>query len=144
MLIPVRSQHGRLAFAISAWVILAAASSSNDGLRPAIAVDASIQVEPGDRPPAIAAFPKFTDNAPYSELRRKLLEAGWQPASNADADRCEPGDTRCEGRSEMQSCAGTGEGNCLFLWRKGDAVFAVSTIGDPALVAAVECRSHCR
>jgi hypothetical protein len=79
----------------------------------------------------------------YAVLRRKLIRSRWQPAITANADRCGTGDARCEGRPEMQSCAGTGEANCLFLWRKDGTLLAISTIGDPAIVDAVECR-NCR
>jgi hypothetical protein len=93
---------------------------------------------------ATVAYPQFTKNEASAAFRDKLLQACWQPEKAADADQCMAGDARCEGRPEMQSCAGTGEANCLFLWRKGDALLAVSTVGIPASVAAVECRSHCQ
>lgn len=90
------------------------------------------------------SFPLFQKNSLYVNLRTKIIAAGWRPASTADADKCETGDSRCAGRPEMQSCAGTGEANCLFLWRKHETLFAISTVGDPAIVSAIKCRSHCR
>jgi hypothetical protein len=93
---------------------------------------------------ATIAYPQFTKNEAYAAFRDKLVQSGWQPEKTTDADQCMAGDARCKDRPEMQSCAGTGEANCLFLWRKGDTVLAVSTVNDPATVAAIECRSHCK
>jgi hypothetical protein len=102
-----------------------------------------------DRPqtdfqPKSAAPSVLARNTPYAVAREYLLREGWQPASTSDADKCEGGDTRCEGRPEMQACAGTGEANCLFLWKRNTTVIVVTTFADPPLVSAVECRSDCR
>jgi hypothetical protein len=96
--------------------------------------------KPGTR----SAYPRFPGKFPYTQAREDLLASGWQPVVSADADVCEAGDTRCEGRPEMEACAGTGEGNCLFVWRKDKIVIAVTTYDDPPLVASVRCRSGCR
>jgi hypothetical protein len=40
------------------------------------------------------------------------------------------GDTRCQGRPEMEACAGTGMANCNFLWKKDGKTIAVYTIGE--------------
>jgi hypothetical protein len=96
------------------------------------------------RPKKSAPLPAFEKGEPYSALRGRLVNSGWRPASDADADQCTKGDGRCEGRPEMQSCAGTGEANCLFLWQKASTLIAVSTIYDPPVAEAVECRAHCR
>ena len=90
------------------------------------------------------SLPAFEKGELYSALRGRLVNSGWQPASNVDADQCIRGDGRCEGRPEMQSCAGTGEANCLFLWQKASTFIAVSTIYDPPVAEEVECRAHCR
>lgn len=68
---------------------------------------------------------KFT---PYSVARERLLKSGWQPVINAGADPCEKGDERCEGKPEMQSCAGVAEANCVFLWKKNGRVREISAI----------------
>lgn len=92
---------------------------------------------------AATAYPQFAKDEDYKTFRAKLVQAGWQPETAADADHCMAGDERCKGRPEMQSCAGTGAANCVFLWRKGDTVMAVSTVGIPTTVSGIECRSHC-
>ena len=89
--------------------------------------------------------PAFKRRELYSAVRERLLKFGWQPASTADADRCIQGDSRCEGRPEMQACAGTGEANCNFRWRKADIVIDVSTINDiPVVTTISKCRNDCR
>jgi hypothetical protein len=95
------------------------------------------------QPAVRTEYPTFANGTPYSVARERLIQSGWQPASTAGADQCEENDARCKGRPEMQSCAGTGEGNCLFLWRRVEALIALITIGDPPMVTAVECRAGC-
>jgi hypothetical protein len=91
-----------------------------------------------------AVYPTFKKYTEYSTAREQLLQSGWQAASNTHADQCIKGDGRCEGRPEMQSCAGTSKANCLFLWQKASTLIAVSTVDDPPVIEAVECRAHCR
>jgi hypothetical protein len=88
--------------------------------------------------------PSFPKDTPYENARNDLLASGWAPLISPDADKCWEGDARCRGRPEMLACAGTGEGNCIFLWRKDGMVLAVFTTDDPPLVAGTECRSGCR
>ena len=66
----------------------------------------------------------------YAQAREQLLAAGWQPYHAPDADECLDGDTRCENRPEMEACAGTGEGNCSFLWQRSGRLMAIFTIGE--------------
>lgn len=80
--------------------------------------------------PAASGMPQFQKNEPYADVRTKLLAAGWQPFHADDADTCESGDPRCEGRPEMESCAGTGQANCKFLWKKQSRVLAICTVGE--------------
>jgi hypothetical protein len=94
-------------------------------------------------PDKAAAYPRFPRKTPYAKARENLVAAGWQPAVPKDPDPCEPGDTRCEGRPEMESCAGTGEGNCLFVWQKDKVFIEVTTRDDPPLVVGVKCRLGC-
>jgi hypothetical protein len=97
------------------------------------------------RPKTRATYPTFEKREPYSAVRERLLKSGWQPASTADADQCAKGDTRCEGRPEMQECAGTGEANCNFRWQKANVVINVSTITERPVVTAISrCREYCR
>ncbi|EIL97930.1 GYF domain-containing protein [Rhodanobacter thiooxydans] len=79
---------------------------------------------------AASGVPQFQKDEPYGDVRTKLLAAGWQPFHANDADTCESGDPRCEGRPEMESCAGTGLANCKFLWKKQSQVLAICTVGE--------------
>lgn len=83
---------------------------------------------------AAAQTPSVGTGAPYGTTRQALLAAGWEPVRDPEADRCSPTDSRCAGRPEMVSCAGTGLGQCLFAWRRGDIVIEVITIGPEAIV----------
>jgi len=96
------------------------------------------------QPRRSAAYPTFKKGTPYESARKALLSSGWQPVPPSGESPCEAGDDSCEKMPELQSCAGTGEGNCLFLWRRDGTVIAVFSISDPPLVDAVECRSRCR
>jgi hypothetical protein len=78
--------------------------------------------------PAVKEYPQ------YEIARKKLVQRKWQPVSNASADPCQKDDTRCEGKPEMQSCAGTAEANCIFLWQKNGRVREVNTINVPPVV----------
>jgi uncharacterized protein YecT (DUF1311 family) len=66
----------------------------------------------------------------YAQAREQLLAAGWQPYHAPDADECLDGDSRCANRPEMEACAGTGEGNCSFLWQRNGRLMAIFTIGE--------------
>ena len=92
---------------------------------------------PSDQAEARVSRPKMTGATqpvlkkftPYWAARGRLLLSGWDPVTdNKSADPCEKGDSRCEGKPEMQSCAGTAEANCVFLWRKNGRVREISTI----------------
>jgi hypothetical protein len=78
-------------------------------------------------------LPHFSENEPYSSVRLKMLEAGWEPFHSDDAETCTEGDLRCEGRPEMQVCAGTGMANCKFLWKKEETITAICTVGEVAV-----------
>lgn len=73
-----------------------------------------------------------------SRVRVKMLKDGWKPAPTADADKCGSGDSTCDEYPEMESCAGTGLGNCKFRWQKGEKIVAIFTIGDPKIYDGYE------
>lgn len=83
-------------------------------------------------------LPEFKKNEDYGSVREKMLRAGWTPHRSKDADKCGEGDERCEGRPEMQSCAGTGMANCKFLWKKGEKMLAIFTVGETAVYSGHE------
>jgi hypothetical protein len=91
-----------------------------------------------------ALYPTFKKYTAYRTARERLLQLNWESASDSHADQCIKDDARCEGFPEMQSCSGTSQANCLFLWKKAGTLIAVSTIDDPPVIEAVECRAHCR
>jgi len=82
---------------------------------------------PRSSPPALPHLDKME---PYTYVRAKMIAAGWKPYRAADADTCSDGDKRCEGRPEMQSCAGTGMANCIFTWSNGQRYVGITTVGE--------------
>jgi hypothetical protein len=91
------------------------------------------QIATGSLPPALTG-------QQYSAARERLLASGWEPYRARDADRCESGDERCQGRPEMQSCSGSGRASCRFLWRKNGVVATLTTAGEvrPTVVTVEE------
>lgn len=75
-------------------------------------------------------LPKIKKGENYKTVRVKMLKAGWKPAATSKADKCFEGDERCEGRPEMQSCAGTGMANCAFRWKRRGKVVMIFTVGE--------------
>lgn len=82
-------------------------------------------------------LPNMQENESYTSIRQKMLQAGWQPFHSPDADTCYKEDERCQGRPEMESCTGTGLGNCRFLWIKNGEKTGICTIGDNAIFDGV-------
>lgn len=89
----------------------------------------------------ISNAPSFPLNEGYASVRQKLLAAGWQPFHAVDADACAEGDARCQGRPEMEACAGTGMANCRFLWQRDGKTVVVMTVGEDAAFAGIEPRN---
>lgn len=89
------------------------------------------EVKPSPEKPK-AELPEFKKGESYAKVREKLLTAGWTPHRAKDADKCGEGDERCQGRPEMQSCAGTGMANCKFLWKRSGKTLAIFTVGEDA------------
>lgn len=75
-------------------------------------------------------IPKFKEGEAYKSVREKLIKAGWTPFKSKEADKCLEGDERCQDFPEMQSCVGTGLGNCRYLWKKNNKTLAIFTISD--------------
>lgn len=88
-------------------------------------------------------LPKLPKDTEYSEARRSLLALNWAPVKLPDADTCQDGDDRCKDRPEMLACAGTGQANCVFTWKRGDTLIEVMTIGEMPVVSGVRCRAGC-
>lgn len=77
-------------------------------------------------------MPKFKVGQDYGAIRKRMLKLGWHPYHHKEAQTCSDIDTRCIERPEMIACAGTGDANCKFLWRKGRKMIAICTVDDPA------------
>ena len=103
-------------------------------------------------------FPKGT---PYAEARQSLKALGYRPNAVPDADavsgdRCgykpdsltEPkpsaedgDDMRCF--PKMIACAGTGLGQCIYSWRRGETLIDVFATNEMPIVSGVKCRVNC-
>ncbi len=107
-----------------------------------------------------ASLPRFPKGTPYAEARQSLKALGYRPNALPDADavsrdRCgykpdslaEPklgagdGDIRCF--PEMVACAGTGLGQCIYSWRRGETLIDVFTSNEIPAVTGVRCRVNC-
>lgn len=75
-------------------------------------------------------MPKFKKGEGYKSVREKLIKAGWIPFKSKEAQECVGDDERCKDYPEMEACAGTGLGNCRYLWKKGGKTLAIFTISD--------------
>ncbi|MCU0237861.1 MAG: hypothetical protein MUC29_00335 [Pyrinomonadaceae bacterium] len=75
-------------------------------------------------------FPKFKKGEEYKSVRQKLIKAGWTPFKSKEAQECVGDDDRCKDFPEMEACAGTGLGNCRYLFKKNNKTLAIFTIGD--------------
>lgn len=62
----------------------------------------------------------------YDMLRARLIADGWVPAANRG-----PTDYGSPFYPEAQNCAGTGIAPCLMIWRKGEDIKRVYTVGEP-------------
>ena len=77
-------------------------------------------------------LPRIKKGESYTSVRKKMIKAGWKPFRSPDADKCSDGDARCQGRPEMEACAGTGEANCAFLWKRKGKTVSIFTVGENA------------
>ena len=75
-------------------------------------------------------IPKFEKGEDYKSVREKLIKAGWKPFKSSEADKCYGDDERCKDYPEMESCAGTGLGNCRYLWKKDIKTLRIFTVGE--------------
>ena len=97
----------------------------NDRSRPPVVDETQAQTSIKRRP-----VPPFARNESYAQVRVVLMRDGWQPVISKDADQCMEGDTRCEGRPEMQTCSGSGLAMCRFRWRRDGQQLTICTAGE--------------
>jgi hypothetical protein len=83
-------------------------------------------------------LPRLRKGESYKSVRAKMIKAGWKPYHSKDADVCQSGDGRCRNRPEMQSCAGTGLGNCRFLWKRRGKTAVIFTAGENTIYNGYE------
>ncbi len=75
-------------------------------------------------------LPRLKKGESYAKVRVKMLKAGWKPYHSPNAAECLSGDKRCEGRPEMENCAGTGLAPCRFLWKRKGKTAVIFTVGE--------------
>ena len=97
----------------------------NDRSPPPVVDDSQAQTKTQRRP-----APPFSRSESYAGVRVLLMRDGWQPVISKDADQCMEGDTRCEGRPEMQTCSGSGLAMCRFRWRRDGQQLTICTAGE--------------
>lgn len=83
-------------------------------------------------------LPRIRKSENYKTVRVKMLKAGWKPFHSKEADKCYENDERCQGRPEMNHCAGTGLGNCEFLWKRKGKTVAIFTAGEETTYSGYE------
>lgn len=79
-------------------------------------------------------LPQFKKDQDYGSIRNEMIRLGWNAFHSENADTCSDSDTRCQGRPEMEGCAGSGMGNCKFLWEKNNKKIAICTVGEEVAV----------
>jgi hypothetical protein len=67
-------------------------------------------------------------DAEYDGIRDNLAQDDWAPVK---AESCTAYGVLCDLYPELESCAGTGVGACLFHWKNGSGVvLSISTAGE--------------
>ena len=94
---------------------------------------------------AAEQLPTFKPNTLYSDARTSHLRLGWKPAPVSASSRdCNQRETTCETYPEAERCAPFGSAACSMLWKRGEQLISVMTIGDSdILVRSASCRSGC-
>ena len=100
-------------------------SEGSDHSAPPVVDEPQVQTRIQRRP-----VPPFSRTESYAQVRVVLLRDGWQPLISKDADECIEGDSRCEGRPEMQTCSGSGLAMCRFGWQRDGQQLMICTAGE--------------
>jgi len=101
------------------------APDGNDRSAPPVMDESQAQATPNRHP-----VPPFARTESYAQVRMVLMRDGWQPVVSKEADQCMEGDTRCEGRPEMQTCSGSGLAMCRFRWQRDGQQLTICTAGE--------------
>ncbi|MCJ2089541.1 hypothetical protein MKK88_26650 [Methylobacterium sp. E-005] len=92
---------------------------------------------------AAEQLPKFKPSTLYSDARVSLLALGWQPVAASNRS-CDQREITCDTYPEAETCAPFGSAACSMLWKRGEQLISVTTIGDSdILVRSASCRSGC-
>lgn len=116
--------------------LAAGGSQANDSANSIAGNRASASPTPTSGPPVFKTGEDYK-----TSVRVKMLKDGWTPARTENADICGSGDSTCDEFPEMENCAGTGVGNCKFLWKRGDKVLAIFTVDRPHVYSGQEIES---
>jgi len=76
---------------------------------------------------AVAA-PTFAPDSPYKQVRERLMESGWHPASGLRRGGC--GTDECPPYPEVLFCSGVGRSVCIYGWEKRGRYLKVSAWGE--------------
>lgn len=88
---------------------------------------------PTSRLAASSSTPTFSVGVPYPDVRRRLLNEGWNPYPlQFPGSGCGEGDERCAGFLETTSCSGIGRAVCIYTWRRGDQYLIIHAAGEMA------------
>ena len=110
-------------------------------MRTAIAALALVVAAGGAK--AAEQLPKFKPSTLYSDAHTTLTGLGWRPETASTRD-CEGRENTCAAYPEAERCAQFGSAACSMLWKRGEQLISVITIGDgDILVRSVSCRSGC-
>lgn len=89
-----------------------------------------------NRPPAAEAQQRRADPPGYAGVRAGLIARGYRPLRFPDAtlrERCFTRAEICNAYPETESCAGTGLGQCLFVFAAPRGGYHTVTTGGEAL-----------
>ena len=91
-------------------------------------------------------LPNFPKDTRYDDARASLRALGWTPVVQRGHDRCARGlEARCARFPETEFCDDTALASCEMLWRHGDRVIEVLTLGegDRPIAARVRYLAGC-
>lgn len=93
----------------------------------------------------LAQEPQIKKDELYSDVQKRLLASGWQPARSPKEERCRYHPLCDIDKGEVIECSGSGTAQCRTRWRKAGTVIEVHTIydGRPA-VDFVRCIEGCK
>ena len=116
------------------------------GMRFALVIPVLVTLATSAAADTIVQFPQGTL---YEAARASLMALDWQAAepSREPGGGCSVGrEAVCARYPETHACSNEGLGRCSFLWRKGDHLIQVETLGVDAAELVVDrtvCIANC-